>query len=71
MELTLRYRSPALDFGIAIESSTDLKNWAALDLELDASSQEGAFTTVTRRLTLPAGPVFFVRLRATNMLLNP
>ena len=43
LELTYRYRSPALDLDITLEGSEDLINWAPLNLELVVSSQNNSF----------------------------
>jgi hypothetical protein len=74
LELTYRYRSPALDLDITLEGSEDLINWAPLNLELVASSQNNSFATVARRLPLPADPVdraYFIRVRATKTPVGP
>ncbi len=74
LHLTYRFRNPALDLAIALESSADLGNWAPFDPELVSSSQDGPTLTVVRRFLLPNDPAaqpFFVRVRATKVPLQP
>ncbi|MCF7730781.1 MAG: lamin tail domain-containing protein [Akkermansiaceae bacterium] len=76
LELTSRYRSPALDLAIDCESSDDGTTWVPFIPERVASSGDGTFATVTWRLplpspTAPAPPTLLVRVRATMVPVQP
>ena len=68
LEVTYRFRDPALDVAFELESSNDLSIWSPATTELLDLVIDGEFSTVTLRVTNPGSQDRqFVRVRATEV----